>query len=61
MWILLYQMVIIICSPLIYIPFVYFIFKDMEEVKLITFRIYLLLLVGNIIEFLFMGSNATPF
>ncbi len=57
----IYPWIIAIISPLVYLPFVYFIFKDMDAVKEITIRIYIILLVSNILNILFYGANVTPF
>lgn len=58
---IIYPWLIAVSSPLLYLPFVYFIFKDMEAVKEITIRIYIILLVYNILDLILFGSNVTPF
>lgn len=56
-----YPWIVAIFSPLIYMPIVYFLFKDLSETKEIMIRVYILFAVSNIFDLLVYGSEVTPF
>lgn len=56
-----YPWIVAIFSPLIYMPIVYFLFKDLNETKEIMIRVYILFVVSNIFDLLVYGSEVTPF
>lgn len=57
----IYAIFVFIFSPLIYMPFVYWFFKDLEPIKEIMIRVYILLVVSYVLECFFTGNFPTPF
>lgn len=58
---MIYPWLIAFTNPIFYIPFIYLLFRDMENWKTIMVRILILILVSNIFDLIVYGSKATPF
>lgn len=57
---IIYALSVFFVSPILTMPFVYWFFKDFEPVKEIMIRVYILLVVSNILNSVFSGSFPTP-